>query len=374
MDREKIIRFVRSPAIVATLLVTGGLAVTAGNAEGDRVTNQLATAVPVQEPATVAAPPATNRSTTGIAVKEPARATAPPAPTDLRAPFIVQVGEILIPYRVFAIYVDPGETVSIDTLFDETTDTYDLLVNGGESEIVGDNRWRWTAPREPGLYSLVVNDASLRNTVRIHAFVTVPLAELEGAELNGYRIGAYPAKPLRNNPRYLPPAGLVEVTEENRDTLISPNFRLHQFLTKQGGGWPRYVALDERLILKLEQVLAAVRAEGIAAETLFIMSGYRTPFYNKRIGNVQYSRHVYGDAADVFVDVDRDNRMDDLNGDGKSDFKDADYLASIVESLTETDPFAKPLVGGVGRYGSKPHRGPFVHVDTRGYSAQWTSR
>lgn len=338
---------------IAALIGAAGLALTGGPVLGDtKAADDSPPVAPVREPAIV---------------------TAPPDPVDRRAPFIVQIGELLVPYRVFAIYVEPGETLNIDTIFDESTDTYDLLVNAGESERVGENRWRWTAPEEPGLYSLVVNDAALRNTVRIHAFVTVPLAEVEGDELNGYRIGTYPSKPLRNNPRYEAPAGLVEVTEENQDTLIAPHFRLRQFLTKQGGGWPKYVALDERLILKLEKLLAAVRANGIDAETLFIMSGYRTPYYNKRIGNVQYSRHVYGDAADVFVDVDRDNRMDDLNGDGKSDFKDADYLASIAESLIETDPFAKPLVGGVGRYGPKPHRGPFVHVDTRGYSARWNS-
>lgn len=309
-----------------------------------------------------------------VPVREPEIVTAPPDPDNQRAPFIVQIGELLIPYRVFAVYVTPGETIAIDTIFDESGDSYDLLTADGTIEKTGENRWRWTAPDEAGLYPLIINDPSLQAAVRIHAFVTVPLANVEDEHLNGYRIGSYPSKPLRNNPRYNSPEGLVEVTPENRDTLIAPHFRLGQFLTKQGGDWPRYVALDERLLLKLELILGAVRREGISADTLFIMSGYRTPYYNKRIGNVQYSRHVYGDAADVFIDVDGDNRMDDLNGDGKSDFEDAEFLASIVESLAESDPFVKPLVGGIGRYGPKPHRGPFVHVDTRGYAARWDSR
>ena len=47
------------------------------------------------------------------------------------------------------------------------------------------------------------------------------------------------------------------------------------------------------------------------------MSGYRTPFYNRSIGNqTRFSRHVYGDAADIYADDDGDGKMDDLDGDG----------------------------------------------------------
>ena len=49
------------------------------------------------------------------------------------------------------------------------------------------------------------------------------------------------------------------------------------------------------------------RAAGIDASTFRILSGYRTPFYNRSIGNeTHYSRHVYGDAADIYVDEDGD--------------------------------------------------------------------
>lgn len=67
--------------------------------------------------------------------------------------------------------------------------------------------------------------------------------------------------------------------------------------------------LTTRLLLKLELLLDAFRERGIDAETLFVMSGYRTADYNRLIGNTtSYSRHAYGDAADVFVD--RDGVMD----------------------------------------------------------------
>ena len=49
---------------------------------------------------------------------------------------------------------------------------------------------------------------------------------------NGYRIGAYPAKPLKGDAQYVPPPGFIEVTKENQDTKVSPHFVLKQFLGK----------------------------------------------------------------------------------------------------------------------------------------------
>jgi uncharacterized protein YcbK (DUF882 family) len=101
------------------------------------------------------------------------------------------------------------------------------------------------------------------------------------------------------------------------------------------------------------------------------MSAYRTPSYNAAIGNVTtYSRHAYGDAADVLVDNDGDGIMDDLNHDGRHNAADARVLSAIVDELHETSAFAE-LIGGVGTYGPAPGHGPFVHVDVRGFSVEW---
>lgn len=308
-------------------------------------------------------------ATTPVVGVEPA-AELQPEPAEARAGFLLRVDELVIPYSVFAIYLDGGQQVVFDTLLGSPDSDYQLLAADGDLESMEKHRWRWTAPDSPGLYVLAVSEPAVRQEIRIHAFVRRPLSEQSGDHLKGYHIGTYPTEPLRGNPRYNKPSGLVEVTRDNRDTLVSPHFRLGQFLTKQGGDWPRYVALNERLLLKLEMLLQAVREQDIAATTLHVMSGYRTPQYNRAIGNVPYSRHVYGDAADVFVDVDGDGRMDDLNGDGESDFKDAAVMAQWADALS-SDPFYAPLVGGLGRYGPKPHRGPFIHVDTRGHAARW---
>jgi uncharacterized protein YcbK (DUF882 family) len=103
-----------------------------------------------------------------------------------------------------------------------------------------------------------------------------------------------------------------------------------------------------------------------------VMSGFRTPQYNQRGvgagGRAQNSRHQYGDAADVFVDNNRDGQMDDLDGDGRITTSDARLLARFVERVEARHP---DLVGGVGIYRATSAHGPFVHVDVRGVRARW---
>jgi hypothetical protein len=171
---------------------------------------------------------------------------------------------------------------------------------------------------------------------------------------------------------YNPPRGLIEVTQENEDMLVSPHFRLRQFLCKQDGDYPKYMILDARLLVTLEQLLEMVNAHGYQARTLSIMSGYRTPYYNRAIGNrTTYSRHLWGDAADIFIDEDpRDGRMDDLNQDGVIDTHDADVIYQLIENASGPR-VQKILMGGLARYRETSSHGPFIHVDARGSYARW---
>ena len=41
---------------------------------------------------------------------------------------------------------------------------------------------------------------------------------------------------------------------------------------------------------------------GFHVDTLHVMSAYRTPYYNHAIGDVLYSMHQCGSAADIFID------------------------------------------------------------------------
>ena len=206
----------------------------------------------------------------------------------------------------------------------------------------------------------------------LHAFVMVPAREVRNGSLNGYAIGKYPAKPLNGNPIYKPPAGFVEVTRDNEDTKLSPHFRLKQFLCKEDTTkrYPKYVVLKERLVLELEAVLERVNAMGYRVDTLHVMSGYRTPSYNHAIGDVQYSMHQWGSAADIFVDSQDKDVMDDLNGDRKVDAQDARLLYDAIEAML-AEPGNAKFEGGMGWYPGTSAHPPFVHVDVRGARARW---
>jgi hypothetical protein len=199
----------------------------------------------------------------------------------------------------------------------------------------------------------------------------VPFGRVRNGYLNGYRIGEYPSTPLKHLPIYRRPRGFVEVTPENRATLVSPHFRLGDFLCKQSAGWPRYLVLHERLLLKLELVLQRTNEAGYDATSFRILSGYRTPYYNHLIGNVRYSRHIFGDAADIYIDErPPDGMMDDLDRNGHIDYRDAGVLYDLIDHLY-AESWYTPFVGGLGRYQKTRSHGPFVHVDTRGFRARW---
>ena len=128
---------------------------------------------------------------------------------------------------------------------------------------------------------------------------------------------------------------------------------------------------ETNLLRKLEFLTEAVNKKGIATQGFHIMSGYRTPYYNKLIKNRLWSRHQWGGASDIFIDENpKDGRMDDLNRDGKIDVKDARYLADLVEEYY-TSPSFQPYIGGLGIYKANAAHGPFIHVDVRGFRARW---
>lgn len=240
-------------------------------------------------------------------------------------------------------------------------------------ETRGFGRLEWHAPFEPGHYPLQVTPEG-GSPIRLQLFVMVPAWRMRAGWLNGYEIGAYPLEPLEGKKIYERPEGFIEVRASQRWIPVSPHFTLGQFLSKQKGGWPKYMLLRPRLLIKLERLLETVNARGVAANSLHIMSGYRTPAYNARLGNVEYSRHLWGGAADVYIDAAPiDLRMDDLSGDGRSDRADAAALFDIAARLGER-PSVPRLIGGVGEYGATAAHGPFVHVDVRGFKARWGRR
>ncbi len=289
-----------------------------------------------------------------------------------RAEFSIRFKDEVSPYNVIGMFLMPGEKTLIEVLDENPAAGYTIHTTAGTALRTGKKRWQYTAHTEPGLYPAIVYNEARTDSVVLNIFVMVPRTEKVNGRINGYRIGEYPRKPLRGRPEYKPPRGFIEVTPENENTLIAPHFRLKQFLCKQADDYPKYVVLQERLLLKLQIILERVNEKGYYADTFVIMSGYRTPFYNRAIGNVQYSRHIYGDAADIFIDTRHPHgMMDDLNRDGKIDHRDARILYNIVEELYPK-PWYKPYIGGLGFYRERPGvRGPFIHIDARGNRARW---
>lgn len=292
-------------------------------------------------------------------------------PAAVTSGFAVRYGDVTSPNRVRTLTALPGETVTFEVVVDrEPGSEYVARSATGRLAPLDVGRWVWTAPPTPGLYPIHVVAPDGRDSVTLQAFVVVPYDRIEGEKLNGYRIGRYPEKPLRGLTGYERPAGFVEVTPENEDVLVSPHFRLKQFLCKQAGGFPKYVVLDERLPLALEYVLQRVNEAGYRASTFHVMSGFRTPAYNRSLGNVRYSQHQWGAAVDIFIDENVDGVMDDVNGDGRSDVRDAEVLYRLIDGAA-AQPEAQGLIGGLAKYGSTRAHGPFVHLDVRRRKARW---
>lgn len=280
-----------------------------------------------------------------------------------RAAFSIRINDDLtVPYRVFAVYVLPSERVQFAGSAESAT------ASAGNLEADGGGKWQWVAGPDPGLAVLTFRNG--QDQIRINALIMHPAARVSGGRLFDYQIGDYP-EPLDGDPVYMAPDGFVELTEGLLDIELSPHFRLGQFPSKQSLVLPKYLILREALMLKLELLLERLNETGVAVDSFTVMSGYRTPMYNRAIGNGRHSRHIYGGAADIYVDVSpRDDIMDDLNGDGVFDYRDAQWLYRLAEEL-----FGRPensgLRGGLGVYRSTPAHGPYLHVDARGRRARW---
>jgi len=287
----------------------------------------------------------------------------------LASSIVLSIDGYTLPYKVFSLFKGPGQLVRLELLGSEF-DQKQLYLNGTAHGRREGSSWVLSAPLQPGLYTLQLNHTRSAERKRINLFVGHSSSEISDGYLNGYRIGAAPQPNPRYPLRYAKPEYVFEVTAKNIDTRLSPHFTLRQFVCKQASDYPKYVVLQSSILVLLEGLLAEVQASGFPIDTFGVISGYRTPYYNKRIGNVPTSRHVYGDAFDFFVDADGDGLMDDLNRDGVRNRADVDWLFSFIEDFSQRSENAL-LTGGIGRYYSASHHGGFLHVDTRGYRARW---
>lgn len=95
--------------------------------------------------------------------------------------------------------------------------------------------------------------------------------------------------------------------------------------------------IQTRLLLLCEQ-LEVIRTE-LGGKMIHILSGYRSPEYNKAIGGAPKSQHMEGRAADIIV----------------SGLKPSIVYDKIIELVRDK----KIKIGGLGKYAN------FTHVDVR---------
>ncbi len=121
-----------------------------------------------------------------------------------------------------------------------------------------------------------------------------------------------------------------------KSPMLSPHFSVAEFACKHCGKAP----IDKLLLAGLEEIRTR------AGHPVHILSGYRCPEHNRRIGGAPGSMHIIGRAADIQVDQ-----------------LSAMQVLEIVKQIS--------VFTGYGLYVAEQ----FVHVDTRpnsnGQPATW---
>lgn len=142
---------------------------------------------------------------------------------------------------------------------------------------------------------------------------------------------------------------------------IAGNARIKDFLPKDqclrnvihGDNCPLYWLVDSMLLFKIIELERALILNKYHHNAFRVISSYRYPSYNERIGGVGNSRHITGQAVDILVK--------DANNDGRYTHEDKE----IIYRLLDREIIVQ--AGGLGRYPGMRN----IHFDTRGKFARW---
>lgn len=269
------------------------------------------------------------------------------------------VAAIELTDSLHSLVLDAKQVLTLDN----TADFVPTAVSDVETERLGPNSIAVYAPENAGFYSLVLSNN--KTSKRLLVIVKKPF-NANNKQLNNYQIGLYPA-PYKGYTQYSAPNGFIEIFKKDLTRQLTPHVQVKNVICKQVSGFPKYLYVNNDGLMMLEELLTFVQNEGIKVSKFAFISGYRTPHYNRSIGNGKHSRHQYGDAFDLYIDEDGDGRMDDLNGDGKLTIADVDVLYKVFEKFQKQSRYN----GGIGRYKPASHHGGFVHIDNRGFTAKW---
>lgn len=277
-----------------------------------------------------------------------------------------------IPLNTFSIFVMPREGIEISIAEADRDKKYVIELNGKRFE--SEKSFKWQAPAKSGHYPVVIKEKNKNgpgSAIKLNVFVLHPAKKMNGQYLDGFRIGYYPNIPADKKAHYSNPDGFLKIEESLLNLNLTPHFKMDQFITKQCTELPQYIVLKESLLLKLEYFLEEVNKAGYKAETFGIVSIYRSPYFNKKLGNnTNFSRHLFGDAADIYIDNTGNQWMDDLNGDGKLNIEDSNILFDLAVKFDQKEEFYQ-LQGGLSSYKGNGVRGSFLHIDSRGFHVSW---
>lgn len=241
-----------------------------------------------------------------------------------------------------------------------------------------------TVPETPGAYWLTVRGGGREE--RVCLFVPYE-AEIRGQfgrlRVNGTDLGTYSdprrsgTQKVNENPdAYAPPTHFIELTDKTETMHLVPGRQAGAFIIRDSETGERhtsYLPVNTSLLEAVEALDQVVALYFPEAALMRIISGFRTPQHNRRIGSGAFSRHVYGDAIDFVIDLTGDARMGDLTGSGAVGREEGLLLVAILERLMAN---GRIPVGGIGVYTfgrgvSQNGHAVTVHVDLRGHRARW---
>lgn len=103
----------------------------------------------------------------------------------------------------------------------------------------------------------------------------------------------YP-EPYEGSDQYRAPVRFIDLDPLDHGLPLSPNFVVSEFMHRDKGQFGLY------------QVHAVESLQAIREATggpLYTNSGYRNVTYNEGVGGAEWSRHMYGDAMDMYSDT-----------------------------------------------------------------------
>lgn len=126
---------------------------------------------------------------------------------------------------------------------------------------------------------------------------------------------------------------------------VTEHFNVEEFDCKDGTSYPHnWIETKLKNLCKQLEVLR----ESLGNRKITILSGYRSPEHNKKVGGAKQSYHIQGIAADIRVEGIKPRVV-------------AERIASLIKD-------GKMYPGGLGDYSS------WTHYDCRGKNVRWKNR